>query len=95
MERARQAIELWWYVYRYLLTWAQSQITGFEWAKTHPNEALEIADSLAFLTCLEDLHLMEYLGMMFVYNVVDQTDPFYKQVSTHFERLKTHWTLSD
>ena len=33
LEQARQAIELWWYLYRYLMLWAQSQIVGYEWAR--------------------------------------------------------------
>ena len=32
LERARQTVELSWYLYRHLAVWAQNQIVGYLWA---------------------------------------------------------------
>ena len=93
LELARQAIELWWYVYRHLMLWAQSQIVGFEWARKNPKDLAKIAKALQIPHVHEDSHLLEYIGLMHVYNVVNDKDPFYTKVAEIME--KADWELDD
>jgi hypothetical protein len=93
LEQARQAIELWWNLYRYLMLWAQSQIVGYEWARKNPQDLAKIAKALQIKKVHEDSHLLEYIGLVHVYNVVNENDPSYKKVVKTIEKLK--WELDD
>lgn len=93
LEQARQAIELWWYLFRYLMLWAQSQIVGYEWARKNPEDLAKIAKALQIKQVHEDSHLLEYIGLVHVYNIVNENDPTYKKVVKTIEKLK--WELDD
>jgi hypothetical protein len=93
LELARQAIELWWYLYRHLMVWAQSQIVGYEWARKNPEDLAKIAKVLQIKQVHEDSHLLEYIGLVHVYNVVNESDPSYKKVVKTIEKLE--WELDD
>jgi hypothetical protein len=93
IEQARQAIELWWYLYRDLMLWAQNQIVGYEWARKNPEDLAKIAKALQIKQVHEDSHLLEYIGLVHVYNVVNENDPSYKKVVNTIEKLK--WELDD
>ena len=95
LEQARQAIELWWYLYRYLMLWAQSQIVGYEWATQNPDALEKLAKRLKLQTVSQDSHLLEYIGLTHVFNLVNDFDPYLERVANVLEGMGDAWTLED
>jgi hypothetical protein len=84
LERARQAIELWWYLYGDLLLWAQSQITGYEFGRSNPEimEKLSVFDREITV----DSHILEYIGVGFSLNPVNYDDPVLEKIDELIEK---------
>lgn len=61
LERAQNAIHIWWRAYGYLLLWAQSQIVGYELVKEFPDWANQ-------LDLTPDCHELELLGLSYAHN---------------------------
>jgi hypothetical protein len=95
LEQARQAIELWWYLYRYLMLWAQSQIVGYEWARQNPDALAKLAKKLKLKTVSEDSHILEYIGLTHVFNLVNDSDHNLEKVTNVLERMGDAWALED
>jgi hypothetical protein len=95
LEQARQAIELWWYLYRYLMLWAQSQIVGYEWATQNPDALEKLAKRLKLKTVNQDSHLLEYIGLTHVFNLVNDSDPNLERVTNVLKGMGDAWTLED
>ena len=74
MEAARQAISIWWYLWGELLLWAQSHLAGYEMLKSHP-ELRERLEKRLGVEITVDLHVVEYVGVYFSWNHVDDGDP--------------------
>ena len=90
LEQARQAIELWWYLYRDLMLWARSQIVGYEWARQNPDALEKLAKRLKLKTVSEDFHLLEYIGLTHVFNLVNDSDPNLQKVTNVLEDMAMH-----
>jgi hypothetical protein len=74
LEAARQAISIWWYLWGELLLWAQSHLAGYEMLKTHP-ELRERLERRLGEEMTVDSHAVEYVGVYFSWNHVDDGDP--------------------
>src|ERR1700722_12042663 len=85
LERARQAISIWWYLFGELLLWAQSHIAGYEIARENPEliEKLsrQIGDEIHI-----DSHVLEYIGLMYSWNRVNYDDPMADTVERWMEK---------
>ena len=74
LEAARQAISIWWYLWGELLLWAQSHLAGYEMLKSHPELRERIQKKLG-VEITVDSHAVEYVGVYFSWNHVDDGDP--------------------
>jgi hypothetical protein len=74
LEAARQAISIWWYLWGELLLWAQSHLAGYEMLKTHPELRGRLEKRLSAAITV-DSHVVEYVGVYFSWNHVDDSDP--------------------
>ncbi len=74
LEAARQAISIWWYLWGELLLWAQSHLAGYEMLKSHP-ELRERIEKRLGTSLTVDSHAVEYVGVYFSWNHVDDSDP--------------------
>ena len=74
LEAARQAISIWWYLSGELLLWAQSHLAGYELLKSH-SELRERLKKLLDAPLTVDSHAVEYVGLYFSWNHVDDSDP--------------------
>jgi len=74
LEAARQAISIWWYLWGELILWAQSQLAGYEMLKSHP-ELRERIEKRLGVSLTVDSHAVEYVGVYFSWNHVDDGDP--------------------
>ena len=74
LEAARQAISIWWYLWGELLLWAQSHLAGYEMLKSHP-EIRERLEKRLGVEITVDSHAVEYVGVYFSWNHVDDSDP--------------------
>ncbi len=74
LEAARQAISIWWYLWAELMLWAQSHLAGYEMLKSHP-ELRERIEKLLGEVSTADSHVLEYVGVYFSWNHVNDGDP--------------------
>jgi hypothetical protein len=74
LEAARQAISIWWYLWAELMLWAQSHLTGYEMLKAHPDLRERLEKALGSEITV-DSHVVEYVGVYFSWNHVDDGDP--------------------
>ena len=74
LEKARRAVELWWYLGGRLLLWAQSQIAGYKLLKDEPL-LLEKLEQIIGGKITGDSHILEYLGLCFQFNPPERDDP--------------------
>jgi hypothetical protein len=74
LEAARQAISIWWYLWGNLLLWAQSHLAGYEMLTAHP-ELRERLEKRLGTEVTVDSHAVEYVGVYFSWNHVDDSDP--------------------
>ena len=74
LEAARQAISIWWYLWAELMLWAQSHLAGYEMLKSHP-ELRERLEKMLGTEITVDSHAVEYVGVYFSWNHVDDSDP--------------------
>jgi hypothetical protein len=75
LENARRAIDLWWYLNAKLMLWAQSHVMGKAFLESAPDQARRIARAFSTTTITPDSHLLEYVGLQFAWNPVDDDDP--------------------
>jgi hypothetical protein len=85
LERARRAIELWWYLYGELLLWAQSQIAGYEFGRANP-EIMEKLSKVFDREITVDSHILEYIGLGFSWNRVNYDDPVMEKMDELMEK---------
>jgi hypothetical protein len=79
IERARQAISIWWYLYGELMLWAQSHLTGYEFGRSNPGFMATLsADFSEEIT--RDSHALEYIGLQYSWNHVNYDDPMSERV---------------
>jgi len=64
LERAEQAISLWWSIYGRLMQWAQSQIIGYEMARSNP-ACREVLLTRRGKELSDDSHEYELLGSLY------------------------------
>lgn len=84
LELARQAIEKFWYIFGRLMLWAQCQLTGYCIVKDNPEIVSRITEEFnADLT--EDSHLLEVLGLLYIFNPVDREDKLLTKMEDLFE----------
>jgi hypothetical protein len=57
-----------------LLLWAQSHLTGYEIAKSEPDFIQDLSMKLG-CEITEDSHVLEYIGLGYTLNPVNETDP--------------------
>jgi len=74
LEAARQAISIWWYLWAELMLWAQSHLAGYEMLKARP-DLRERLEKLLGAEITVDSHAVEYVGVYFSWNHVDDSDP--------------------
>ena len=74
LEAARQAISIWWYLWAELMLWAQSHLAGYEMLKARP-DLRERLEKLLGAELTVDSHAVEYVGVYFSWNHVDDSDP--------------------
>jgi hypothetical protein len=74
LEAARQAISIWWYLWAELMLWAQSHLAGYEMLKVRP-DLRERLEKLLGAEITVDSHAVEYVGVYFSWNHVDDNDP--------------------
>lgn len=74
LELARQAISMWWYLWAELMLWAQSHLTGYEMLKSNP-KLRERIETLLGEEFDSDSHVLEYVGVYFSWNHVNDDDP--------------------
>jgi hypothetical protein len=79
LESARQAISIWWYLWGELLLWAQSHLAGYEMLKAHP-ELRERLEKRLGTNFTVDSHVVEYVGVYFSWNHVDDSDPMLRVI---------------
>lgn len=85
LERARQAISTWWYLYGELLLWAQSYIAGYEIGRANPEFMEKLAKTLGHEISV-DSHVLEYIGLLFSWNRVNYDDPMADKVESWMEK---------
>ena len=74
LEAARQAVSIWWYLCAELMLWAQSHLAGYEMLKSHP-QLRERIEKLLGTKITVNSHALEYVGVYFSWNHVDDSDP--------------------
>jgi hypothetical protein len=74
LEAARQAISIWWYLWAEIMLWAQSHLAGYEMLKGRP-DLRERLEKLLGAEIAVDSHAVEYVGVYFSWNHVDDSDP--------------------
>jgi len=79
LEKARRAVELWWYLGGRVLLWAQSQIAGYELVKEEPLLAEKLQELIGG-EFTGDSHILEYLGLCFQPNPPERDDPLLLRV---------------
>jgi hypothetical protein len=79
LERARQAISIWWYLWADLMLWAQSHLAGYEMLKEHPELRERIEQQLGQELTV-DSHAIEYVGVYFSWNHVNDLDPLLNKI---------------
>ena len=79
LEKARRAVELWWYLGGRVLLWAQSRIAGCELVKEEPL-LLEKLEELIGGEITGGSHILEYLGLCFQLNPPEPDDPLLLRV---------------
>ena len=84
LETARQAIEKFWYLFGRLGLWAQCHITGYCVARDNP-VAVDILNDEFKTEITKDSHLLEVLGLLYIFNPVDREDILLKQMEDRFE----------
>ncbi len=87
LERARQAISIWWYLYGELLLWAQSQMAGYEFGRSNPNFMENLSKALGHEITV-DSHALEYIGLGWSWNRVNYDDPMMEKVEAVMEKFK-------
>jgi hypothetical protein len=87
LERARQAISIWWYLYGELLLWAQSQIAGYEFGRSNPDFMENLSKILGY-EITADSHVLEYIGLGWSLNRVNSADPMMEKVEAKLEEFK-------
>ena len=85
LEAARQAIPIWWYLWGELMLWAQSHLAGYEVLKSHP-ELLERIEKRLGASLTVDSHAVEYVGVYFSWNHVEDRDPMLAAIHEIMER---------
>jgi hypothetical protein len=80
-ERAHLVVECWWYVFRYLMLWAQSHFAGHAWANSNPEAMAIIARKFGITDLHPDSHIYEYIGLTCVYNQANPDDPTLDRLS--------------
>ena len=79
IERARQAISIWWYLYGELMLWAQSQLAGYEFGRSNPNFMQFLSEEFGE-EITQDSHALEYIGLQYSLNHVNYDDPMSERV---------------
>jgi hypothetical protein len=74
LEAARQAISIWWYLWGELMLWAQSHLAGYEMLKLRPELRKRLEERLGAPISINS-HALEYVGLYFSWNHVDDSDP--------------------
>lgn len=87
LELARQAISIWWYLYGELLLWAQSHITGYEFGKSNP-DVMEYLSKRLGHEINADSHALEYIGLGWSLNQVNDDDPVMDDVNAAIDKFK-------
>lgn len=87
LERARQAISIWWYLFGELLLWAQSQIAGYEIGKSNPEFMEQLSKKLGYEITV-DSHVLEYIGLGYSLNHVNDDDPMMQLIEDATTRGK-------
>jgi hypothetical protein len=85
LENARWAISVWWYLFGELLLWAQSQLAGYQFAKRNPFFIAQLEDKLGH-GISADSHALEYIGLCYSWNHVNDADPLFCQISDALEK---------
>lgn len=93
LEAARQAISIWWYLWGELLLWAQSHLAGYEMLKSHP-ELRERLEARLGTEITVDSHTVEYVGVYFSWNHVDDGDPMLSEIHKIMEEFEITMTDS-
>jgi hypothetical protein len=92
LEAARQAISIWWYLWAELMLWAQSHLAGYEMLKSRP-ELRERLEKLLGSEITVDSHAVEYVGVYFSWNHVDDSDPMLSAIHGIMEEFEI--TMAD
>lgn len=79
LEKARWAISQWWSLFGELLLWAQSQLAGYEYARSNPKFMEELSKTFGE-EITTDFHVLEYIGLLFSWNCVNHNDAIMKHV---------------
>jgi integrase len=85
LEKARRAIELWWYLYGELLLWAQSQIVGYEYGRSNPEFIKKLSKTFEREITV-DSHILEYIGLGFSWNRPNYGDPMMEKMDKAMEK---------
>lgn len=73
LERARKAVEVFWYLHGKLLVWAQAHLTGYSILSENPELVSYLEDKLGE-EITEDSHILEQIGLQFPLNPPDDND---------------------
>ena len=92
IERARQAISIWWYLYAELMLWAQSQLTGYEFVRSNTGFLSVLSEEFGEEPT-RDSHLLEYIGLQWSWNHVNYDDPMSERVQSLLEDKR--WNLDE
>ncbi|EAQ33928.1 hypothetical protein NB311A_02692 [Nitrobacter sp. Nb-311A] len=87
LEAARQAISIWWYLWAELMLWAQSHLAGYEMLKSRPDLRLRLEERLG-VNFSVDSHVVEYVGVYFSWNHVDDSDPMLSAIHEVMEEFE-------
>jgi hypothetical protein len=85
LERARQAISIWWHLFGELLLWAQSHLAGYEIGRANSQSMEKLAKILGHEISV-DSHVLEYIGFLFSANRVNYDDPMADKVERWREK---------
>src|SRR6476660_753356 len=84
IERARQAVSIWWYLYAELMLWAQSHLAGYEFGRSNPDLIDRISEEFDE-EITRDSHVLEYIGLQWSWNHVNYDDPMSERVQQVLE----------
>ncbi len=78
LETARKAIEVFWFLHGKLLVWAQAHLTGHAILFENPQLVSFLEQKLGE-EITEDSHVLEQLGLQYVFNPPDDEDADYNR----------------